>query len=88
MSDSSSDARLFLLDGMALLYRAHFGLIRSPIFTSGGFNASAVFGFTNTLLELMEKQSPTHLAVAFDTSDPTPRHDIFPEYKANRDEMP
>ncbi len=87
MSDPTPK-RLFLLDGMALMYRAHFGLIRSPIFTSGGFNASGVFGFTNTLLELMEKQAPTHLAVAFDTSDPTPRHEIYPEYKANRDAMP
>ena len=87
-SETSSPKRLFLLDGMALMYRAHFGLIRSPIFTSGGFNASGVFGFANTLLELMDKQAPTHLAVAFDTSEPTPRHEMYPEYKANRDAMP
>ena len=80
--------RLFLLDGMALIYRAHFALIRSPIYTSNRVNTSALFGFTNTLLDLIEKQSPTHLAVAFDTSDPTPRHEIYPEYKANRDAMP
>lgn len=80
--------RLFLLDGMALIYRAHFALIRSPIYTSNRVNTSALFGFTNTLLDLLEKQAPTHLAVAFDTSDPTPRHEIYPEYKANRDEMP
>ncbi|MEM9015416.1 MAG: DNA polymerase I [Verrucomicrobiota bacterium] len=80
--------RLFLLDGMALVYRAHFALIRSPIYTSKKVNTSAIFGFTNVLLDLLEKQSPTHLAVAFDTSDPTPRHEIYPEYKANRDEMP
>ena len=80
--------RIFLLDGMALIYRAHFALIRSPIYTSDRVNTSALFGFTNTLLDLIEKQKPTHLAVAFDTSDPTPRHEIYPEYKANRDAMP
>ena len=80
--------RLFLLDGMALIYRAHFALIRSPIYTSGGMNTSALFGFINTLLDLVKKQKPTHLAVAFDTSDPTMRHEIYPEYKANRDAMP
>lgn len=83
-----SPKRLFLLDGMALVYRAHFALIRSPIYTSKRVNTSALFGFANTLLDLMETQSPTHLAVAFDTDDPTPRHEIFPEYKANRDAMP
>lgn len=95
MSDDASrppsadaDHRLFLLDGMALIYRAHFALIRSPIFTSKGVNTSAVFGFTNTLLELLEKQKPTHIAVAFDTAEPTPRHLIFPQYKAQREEMP
>ncbi|MDF1815299.1 MAG: DNA polymerase I, partial [Verrucomicrobiales bacterium] len=80
--------RLFLLDGMALIYRAHFALIRSPIYTSGGMNTSALYGFINTLLDLIKKQNPTHIAVAFDTSDPTPRHEIFPEYKAQRDAMP
>ncbi len=85
---ADADHRLFLLDGMALIYRAHFALIRSPIFTSTGVNTSAVFGFTNTLLDLLEKQKPTHIAVAFDTSEPTPRHEIFPEYKAQREEMP
>lgn len=85
---NGNDHRLFLLDGMALIYRAHFALIRSPIFTSTGINTSAVFGFTNTLLDLLEKQKPTHIAVAFDTSHPTPRHEIFPEYKAQREAMP
>lgn len=80
--------RLFLLDGMALAYRAHFALIRNPIFTSKGVNSSAVLGFTNTLLTILDKEKPTHLAVAFDTRAPTPRHKIYPEYKANRDEMP
>ena len=80
--------KLFLLDGMALVYRAHFALIRSPIYTSKGFNSSAVYGFTNTLVELISKQSPSHIAVVFDTKAPTERHEIFPEYKAQRDAMP
>lgn len=73
---------------MALAYRAHFALIRSPIYTSKGFNTSAIFGFTATLIDLIEKQKPSHLAVVFDTSAPTERHRIHPEYKANREEMP
>ena len=80
--------RLFLLDGMALAYRAHFALIRSPIYTSKGVNSSALYGFTNTILTILETEKPTHLAVAFDTRAPTPRHEIYPEYKANREEMP
>ncbi len=80
--------RLFLLDGMALVYRAHFALIRSPIYTSKRLNTSALFGFANTLLDLLEKQNPSHLAVVFDTSHPTPRHELYPAYKGNRDEMP
>ena len=79
---------LYLLDGMALAYRAHFALIRSPIYTSKGFNTSAIFGFTGTLIELITKQKPTHLAVVFDTSAPTERHRIHPEYKAHREDMP
>ncbi|MCB1211539.1 MAG: DNA polymerase I, partial [Verrucomicrobiales bacterium] len=80
--------RLFLLDGMALLYRAHFAFIRSPIFTSDGVNTSALYGFANTLLDIAKNHHPTHLAVAFDTHAPTPRHEIFPAYKAQREEMP
>ncbi|HAV12131.1 MAG TPA: DNA polymerase I, partial [Opitutae bacterium] len=80
--------KLYLLDGMALAYRAHFALIRSPIYTSKGFNTSAIFGFTSTLIELISNQKPSHLAVVFDTSAPTERHRIFPEYKAQREAMP
>ena len=80
--------RLFLLDGMALIYRAHFALIRSPRFTSSGMCTSAVFGLTNTLLDILQKQSPTHIAAAFDTAEPTQRHEEYPEYKANRDNPP
>ena len=79
---------LYLLDGMALAYRAHFALIRSPIYTSKGFNTSAIFGFTATLIELITKHKPSHLAVVFDTSAPTERHVLHPEYKANREAMP
>ena len=86
MADTTK--RLFLLDGMALVYRAHFALIRNPIYNSKGMNTSAVFGFMNTLLDILDNHSPTHLGVAFDTKEPTPRHEIFPEYKAQRDAMP
>jgi len=79
---------LYLLDGMALVYRAHFAFITRPIVNSKGRNTSAVYGFANTLLELIENRSPTHLAVAFDTSAPTARHEKYPEYKAQREEMP
>lgn len=80
--------RLFLLDGMALIYRAHFALIQSPIRNSKGVNTSALYGFINTLLAILEKENPTHLGVAFDTSAPTARHVKFPAYKAQRDAMP
>jgi len=80
--------RLFLLDGMALVYRAHFALIRNPILTASGQNTSAIFGFINTLLYLIQQREPTHLAVVFDTSAPTARHKMYPEYKAHRDAMP
>ncbi len=80
--------KLFLLDGMALVYRSYFAFMRNPMINSKGRNVSAVFGFLNTLLELIEKQSPTHIAVAFDVSGPTFRHDKFPEYKAQREETP
>ena len=80
--------RLFLLDCMALLYRAHFALISKPIFTSDGVNTSALYGFANTVLDILLNQKPTHLGAAFDTQAPTPRHELFPQYKAQRDEIP
>lgn len=83
-----SSQKLILLDGMALTYRAHFALIRSPRFTSGGQCTSAVFGVLNTLLDILKREEPTHIAVAFDTPEPTERHRIFPDYKAQRDSMP
>lgn len=89
-SGKSSDGpdRLYLLDGMALIYRAYFALIRTPIRTTEGFNTSAIFGFANALVDLLQKYEPTHIAVAFDTREPTFRHVRFPAYKAQREEMP
>jgi len=80
--------KLFLLDGMALIYRAHFALSKTPRFTSTGMNTSAVLGFTNTLLEVLRKEKPTHMAVVFDTEAPTERHTDFAAYKAHRESMP
>jgi DNA polymerase-1 len=80
--------KLFLLDGMALIYRAHFALSKSPRFTSGGMNTSAVMGFTNTLLDVLKKEKPTHMAVVFDTEAPTERHTDYEHYKAHREAMP
>jgi DNA polymerase-1 len=80
--------KLFLLDGMALTYRAHFALIRSPRFTSSGLCTSGVFGLVNAINDIIKREAPTHIAVAFDTSEPTQRHIEFPEYKAQRDQMP
>src|SRR5256886_14039861 len=73
---------------MALVYRAHFALVSRPIFTSKGVNTSALFVFTNTLLDILSNQQPTHIAVAFDTEAPTERHREFPEYKIQREAMP
>lgn len=80
--------KLFLLDAMALVFRAYYALIRSPRITSTGRNTNAQFGFTNTLIDLIKNQAPTHLAVCFDTHAPTERHIDFAAYKANRQETP
>ncbi|HMJ65481.1 MAG TPA: DNA polymerase I, partial [Candidatus Binatia bacterium] len=80
--------KLFLLDGMALVYRAHFALVARPIYTSKGVNSSALYVFTNTLLDILNTQKPTHIAVAFDTDAPTQRHRDFAEYKIQREAMP
>lgn len=80
--------KLFLLDAMALIFRAYYALIRSPRVTSKGKNTNAQFGFTNTLLELLNNQQPTHMAVCFDTKELTERHTDFADYKANRQEAP
>ncbi|RTL47978.1 MAG: DNA polymerase I [Sphingobacteriales bacterium] len=80
--------KLFLLDAFALIFRAYYALIRSPRITSKGKNTNAQFGFTNTLIELMNKEKPTHLAVCFDMEELTERHTDFADYKANRQETP
>lgn len=80
--------KLFLLDGMALIYRAHFALSKNPRFTSTGINTSAVMGFANTLMEVLKKEHPSHIAVVFDTAAPTERHTDFEAYKAHREAMP
>lgn len=80
--------KLFLLDAYALIYRSYFAFANNPRISSKGLNTSAIFGFTNTILELIKKEKPTHIAVVFDTSAPTQRHIDFEAYKANREEMP
>jgi DNA polymerase I len=80
--------KLFLLDAMALVFRAYYALIRNPRVTSKGKNTNAQFGFTNTLIELINNQKPSHMAVCFDTHAPTERHIDFADYKANRQEAP
>jgi DNA polymerase-1 len=83
-----ANKKLFLLDAMALVFRAYYALIRNPRMTSKGRNTNAQFGFTNTLIDLINNQQPTHMAVCFDTHAPTERHIDFAEYKANRQETP
>ncbi len=80
--------KLFLLDAYALVFRAYYALIRNPRITSKGKNTNAQFGFTNTLVDLINNQKPTHMAVCFDTSAATERHTDFADYKANRQETP
>ena len=82
------DKKVFLLDAFALVFRAYYALIRAPRVNSKGKNTNAQFGFTNTLVELITKQKPSHMAVCFDTSAPTERHTDFADYKANRQETP
>ena len=83
-----NEKKLFLLDGFALIYRAYFAFAKNPRISSKGLDTSAIFGFTNTLNEVIRKENPSHIAVVFDRSTPTERHAAYPEYKANRDAMP
>lgn len=82
------DKKLFLLDAYALIFRAYFAFAKNPRITSTGLDTSAIYGFTSALLDLLSKENPTHIAVCFDLPEPTERHEIFPEYKANRDATP
>ena len=83
-----SDNKLFLLDAYALIYRAYYAFIKTPRINSKGFNTSAVLGFVNTLEEVLKKENPTHIGVAFDPAGPTFRHEAFEQYKAQREETP
>ncbi|NQZ76718.1 MAG: DNA polymerase I [Ekhidna sp.] len=83
-----SEKKLFLLDAFALIYRAHFAMSQNPRLTSNGINTGAIMGFTNSLLEIITKERPTHIGVAFDTHAPTFRHIDYAEYKATRQEQP
>ncbi len=88
MASNRGPERLFLLDGTALAYRAHFAFIRNPLVNSKGMHTSGSFGFTNTLLKILRDEKPDYIACAFDMAAPTFRHKAFPEYKATREKMP
>jgi DNA polymerase-1 len=85
---SEKTKKLFLLDAYALIYRAYYAFIRNPRVNSKGLNTSAIFGFTNSLLEVLNKANPSHIAVAFDPSGPTFRNELYEPYKANREATP
>ena len=80
--------KLFLLDAYALIYRAYYGFIKNPRINSRGENVSAIFGFLNSLEEVLSKEQPTHIGVAFDPHGGTFRHEAYPPYKAQREETP
>ncbi len=86
--DATQDKRLFLIDAYAMIFRGYYALIRNPRLTSKGLDTSAIFGFTNSLIELIRREKPTHLAVVFDVGQASVRTDDFSEYKANRSETP
>ncbi len=88
MNQDQDKPRLFLLDAYALIYRAYYAFIRNPRYNSKGMNTSAIFGFTNTLNELLSKEDPPFIGVAFDTPDTTEREEAYADYKAEREEMP
>lgn len=88
MLTPEQDKKLFLLDAYALIYRAYFAFSKNPRINSKGMNTSAIFGFTNTLLDVLEKEKPTHIAVVFDPPSPPSRTESFADYKANREETP
>lgn len=85
---SKPDKKLFLLDAMALIFRAHFAFSKNPRINSKGVNTGVVLGFTNSLIEIINKEKPTHIGVAFDLSGPTFRHELYEAYKAQREQAP
>ena len=80
--------KIFLIDAMALIYRAYFALQKNPRFNQDGLNTSAIMGFANALVEVLNKEKPTHLVVAFESATPLLRKDSYPLYKANREAQP
>ncbi len=88
MSENNVREKVFLLDAYALIYRSYYAFIRNPRHNSKGLNTSAMLGFTNTLVQLLDTEKPEHIGVVFDVSKPTFRHEMYPEYKATREEMP
>lgn len=88
MTDQNGDKRLFLLDAYALIFRAYYAFIKNPRINSKGLNTSAIFGFTNTLLDVLNREKPTHISVVFDHKSPNVRVQEYSEYKANRDATP
>ncbi len=88
MITAPSERKLFLIDAYALIFRAYYAFLKNPRINSKGLNTSAIFGFTNALLEVIRKESPTHLAVVFDAPGGSFRNETYPEYKANRNETP
>ena len=85
---SKGEHKLFLIDAYALIYRAYFAFSKNPRITSKGFYTSAIYGFTNILLDLIKTEKPSYLGVVFDTPKKTHRHIEYTNYKANRDAMP
>ncbi|TLM95347.1 DNA polymerase I [Hymenobacter jeollabukensis] len=88
MSDTAARPKLFLLDAFALIYRSHFAFSKNPRINSKGLNTGAILGFTNTLVEVLQKEKPTHIGVAFDAAKKTFRHEQYADYKAHRQAMP
>ena len=85
---TKGDKKLFLIDAYALIYRAYFAFSKNPRITSKGFDTSAIYGFTNMLMDLINTENPAYLGVIFDTPKKTHRHVEYTDYKANRDAMP
>ena len=88
LKNMNQNSKLFLLDAYALIYRAYYAFIKNPRINSKGFNTSAILGFVNTLEEVLKKENPTHIGVAFDPPGPTFRHEAFEQYRAQREETP
>ena len=84
----SKEFKLFIIDGMALIYRAHFAMIKNPLTTKNGQHTSAIYGFANSIFKLIRDENPDYLAIAMDCKEPTFRHKMYNEYKANREAMP